>query len=64
MYTTWDITLAVGHVPGETLTLTADVLSHYHLGKIIRDRVDVVLKAKRIICIPLSHYLFHLSNDL
>ena len=30
---TWDITLAVGYVPGTSLKDTADALSRWHLGQ-------------------------------
>ena len=48
----------MGHVLCETLTLTADALSRYHLGQVFRDRVDVTLKEKGIIGMPVSQELF------
>ena len=49
---TWDVTLVVGHGPGESLTLAADALSRYDLGQVFRECVDVVLKEMGIICVP------------
>ena len=38
-YATWDIALAISHIPGERLRHTADALSRYHLGAVYRKRV-------------------------
>ena len=34
----WVITLTVGHMAGESLTTTANALSHWHLGQVDRDK--------------------------
>ena len=60
----WDITLAVGHVSGVSLTATADALSRYHLGKVHRDRVHILLSERQITPTPVPQSLFVLSDDL
>ena len=59
----WNITLAVGHVAGVTLTSTADDLSQWHLGQAFKDKVDVLLRENNITCITIPAELFHVSND-
>ena len=61
--TAWNITLAVGHVLGVTLTSTADVLSRWNLGQAFKDKADVLLRVNDITCIIIPVDLFHLSND-
>ena len=61
---TWDVTLVVEHVSGESLTLTADALSRYHLGQVYRERVDVILKDWGITRVPVPQAVFTLSHDL
>ena len=60
----WDVTLAMGHVSGISLTSTADALSRWHLGQTYKDRVGVLLKDNDITCINVPDELFHLSNDV
>ena len=60
----WDITLAVGHVPGDSLTGTADALSRYHLGQVYKDMVHLLLSDHDITCTPVPSSLFLLSDDL
>ena len=59
----WDITLAVGHVPGTSLEDTADALSRWHMGHPYQEQVDRLL-AYHIRCIPVPDHLFHLAQDL
>ena len=61
---TWDITLAVGHVPGNSLEDTADALSHWHLGHPYQERVARLLAYNNIRCISVPDHLFHLAQDL
>ena len=46
----WDITLAVGHMAGESPTDTADALSGWHLGQMYMDRVSVLVKDRGSDC--------------
>ena len=59
----WDVTLAVGHVSGVSLTSTADALSHWHLGQVYKNKVRVLLEDNYITCIHVPEEVFHLSND-
>ena len=61
---TWDITLAVGHVPGTSLSDTADAFSRWHLGQSYRDKVAALLLEKHLSCIDVPDVLFSLSKDL
>lgn len=44
----WDITLAVGHIPGESLMATTDALSKWHLGQVFTDRISALVKDRGI----------------
>ena len=58
-----DITLVVSHVPGESLTLLADVLSWYHTGTCFQDIVHRMIDTEVTIISP-ALYPFHLSDEL
>ena len=60
----WDITLAVGHIPGAHLQETVDALSQYHLGPTYRDMVSSLISDKGISVYQVPDHLFTLSDDV
>ena len=60
----WDITLTVGHIPGQLLQDTADALSRYHLGQIFWARVSSLLKDKGMSLQLVPDHLFTLSDSI
>ena len=62
--TAWDITLAVGHVPGLSLEDIADALSRWHLDHPYKERVDRLLTCHNIRCISVPDHFFDLAQDL
>ena len=65
----WDITLAVGHVPGTCLEDTDDALRcpsmlFDALCHPYQERVDRLLAYHNIRCILVPDHLFHLAKDL
>ena len=58
-----DITLAVSHMPGESLTKTADALSRFNMGQLFKSLVQrLVPQGVQLINPGLKP--FHLSDDL
>ena len=43
-----DITLALGHIPGELLTSSADTLSRWHTGQQYKDHVNYLIRDKGV----------------
>ena len=46
--TSYDITMAVGHIAGELLISSADALSHCHIGQQYKDHVNMLIKDKSV----------------
>lgn len=40
----FDITLAISHMPGKDLTMTADALSHWHMGQHHKDNANQLIR--------------------
>ena len=59
----WDITLAGGHVAGNTLEATVDALSRFHLGQPYRGRAEAMLRSRGIACVAVPYRLFVLTDD-
>ena len=60
----YDITLGVGHVPGQTLLASADALSRWHLGHPFQDRVTHIVNYHTITLINVPVSVFQLSHNL
>ena len=58
-----NITLAVMHVPGESLTQSAEALRHYHMAKSFKDIVHCLVENGVVLISPAPHP-FHLCDDL
>ena len=58
----WDITLAVGHVPGTSLEDTANALSHWHMDHPYQERLNRLLAYHNIRCIPVPDQLFSVGT--
>ena len=58
-----DITLAVSHIHGVSLTLSADTLGSYHMGQSFKDIVQHPVN-KGVELINPAPNPFHLSDDL
>ena len=56
-------TLAVSHMPGESVTLSADALSWYHMGQCFPDIVQHLVDTGVTIISPTPHP-FQSSDDL
>ena len=54
----------MGHVVGENLTDTADVLSRWHLGQLFKDIVSLLVKDKGVRLLIVPDKLFLLSESL
>ena len=62
--TQWDITFAVGHIPGAHLQETADTLSRFHLGQTYWDRVASLIADKGIHLHSVPDHLLTLPDDV
>ena len=58
-----DITLVVSHVPGESLTETADALSHFHMVQPFKGVVQCLV-AQGVQLVKTAHNAFQLSDEL
>ena len=57
------ITLVVSHVPGESLTDSANALRRYHTTQFYEDKVQL-LADKRVYIISPPTHAFNLSDEL
>ena len=57
----YDITLDVGHIGGELLIFSADVLSHWHMGQQFKDCVNILIRDKCVKIISVAPDAFVLS---
>ena len=60
----WDITLAISHVAGESLTDSANALSRWHLGQMCKDRVSALVKDMGVTLFSMPEELVLLSEHL
>ena len=51
--TKWNISLPIGHVPGDQLKDTTDTLIHWHMGSVYRDRVPKLVLPSHSSYLPL-----------
>ena len=63
-YAKWDISLAIGHVPGDQLKDTTNTLSCWHLGSVYRDRFAKLVSVGDITMYQVPDDAFILSNDI
>ena len=59
-----DVTLGFLHTSGESLTSTADTLSHWHMGELYKDMVQQLVNNQDVWTISVHGDIFVLSADL
>ena len=60
----WEITLAIVRMAGESLTDTADALSHWHVGQVFKGRASLLVKDRGVRLLTVPDELFPLSEHL